>query len=62
MSAIKSRAALYVRVSSEEQVDGFSLDAQERAIADYRAALFKNPAPEDRKDIETALERLGATP
>ena len=35
---------------------------KERAIADYRAALSKNPAPEDRKDIETALERLGATP
>jgi site-specific DNA recombinase len=29
------RAALYIRVSSEDQVDGFSLDAQERAIADY---------------------------
>jgi site-specific DNA recombinase len=31
----RKRAASYVRVSSEEQLDGFSLDAQERAIADY---------------------------
>jgi site-specific DNA recombinase len=29
------RAAVYLRVSSEEQIDGFSLDAQERAIASY---------------------------
>ena len=33
-----------------------------RAIADYRAALVKNPSPSDRKDIESALERFGATP
>ena len=32
---VSKRAAFYVRVSSEEQVEGFSLDAQERAIADY---------------------------
>ena len=31
-------------------------------LADYRAALVKNPSPSDRKDIESALERLGATP
>src|SRR4051794_4576020 len=29
------RAALYVRVSSDEQVEGFSLDAQERAIETF---------------------------
>jgi site-specific DNA recombinase len=29
------RAALYVRVSSEEQVEGYSLPAQRRAIEDY---------------------------
>jgi site-specific DNA recombinase len=34
LSATK-RAAAYVRVSSEEQVDGFSLDAQDRAIESY---------------------------
>ena len=34
----------------------------ERAIADYRAALARNPKPEDARDIEDALERLGATP
>ena len=31
------RAALYVRVSSEEQVEGYSLPAQERAIGAYCA-------------------------
>jgi site-specific DNA recombinase len=31
------RAASYVRVSSEEQVEGYSLPAQERAIAAYCA-------------------------
>lgn len=31
------RAALYVRVSSEEQVEGYSLSAQERAISAYCA-------------------------
>ena len=29
------RAAIYFRVSSEEQVDGFSLDAQRRALVDF---------------------------
>jgi site-specific DNA recombinase len=29
------RAAAYIRVSSEEQIEGFSLDAQERAIETY---------------------------
>ncbi|MDP9364143.1 MAG: recombinase family protein [Chloroflexota bacterium] len=33
-----TRAALYVRVSSEEQVEGYSLDAQERAARHYAAA------------------------
>lgn len=32
------RAGLYYRVSSEEQVDGFSLDAQRRILLDYCAA------------------------
>jgi hypothetical protein len=35
---------------------------KERAIADYRAALAKNPTPEDRNDLEAALKRLGAAP
>jgi hypothetical protein len=35
---------------------------KERAIADYRAALAKNPSPEDRKDLEAALKRLGVAP
>ncbi len=29
------RAAIYARVSSEEQVDGYSLDAQMRACRKY---------------------------
>ena len=29
------RAALYARVSDEEQVEGYSLDAQRRAFRDY---------------------------
>ena len=29
------RAALYARVSDEEQVEGYSLDAQSRAFRDY---------------------------
>ncbi|HKA64401.1 MAG TPA: tetratricopeptide repeat protein, partial [Methyloceanibacter sp.] len=32
------------------------------AIADYRAALAKNPTPQDCKDLEAALRRLGAVP
>ena len=32
---VKMRAATYVRVSSEDQVDGYSLDAQRRAIAEF---------------------------
>ena len=32
------RAGLYYRVSSEEQVDGFSLDAQRRVLTEYCAA------------------------
>jgi hypothetical protein len=35
---------------------------KERAIADYRAALAKNPTPQDRKDLEAALKRLDAAP
>lgn len=31
----QTRVAIYVRVSSEEQVEGFSLDAQERALEAY---------------------------
>ena len=29
------KAALYARVSDEEQVEGYSLDAQRRAFRDY---------------------------
>ena len=29
------RAGIYFRVSSDEQVDGFSLDAQRRALTDF---------------------------
>jgi len=32
------RAGIYYRVSSDEQVDGFSLDAQKRILTDYCAA------------------------
>ena len=35
MTAQALRAALYYRVSSEEQVEGYSLDAQQRAMAAY---------------------------
>jgi tetratricopeptide (TPR) repeat protein len=35
---------------------------RDRAIADYRAALAKNPTPQDRKDLEAALKHLGASP
>jgi len=35
---------------------------QDRAIADYRAALAKNPSSEDRQDLEAALKRLDANP
>ena len=35
---IRQRAALYVRVSSKEQVEGYSLDAQRRACRDLCAA------------------------
>jgi hypothetical protein len=30
---------------------------KDRAIADYRAALGKNPSEESRKDLEAALQR-----
>jgi DNA invertase Pin-like site-specific DNA recombinase len=33
--AAEMRAALYARVSSEEQVEGYSIDAQLRACRDY---------------------------
>ena len=33
---------------------------KELAIADYRAALAKNFTPQDRKDLEAALQRLDA--
>jgi hypothetical protein len=32
------------------------------AIADYRAALAKNPSEDDRNDLEAALQRLGPGP
>ena len=32
------RAGTYYRVSSEEQVDGFSLDAQRRILSEFRQA------------------------
>ena len=34
-SAHPMRAGIYYRVSSEEQVDGFSLDAQRRILLDF---------------------------
>ena len=33
---------------------------KDRAIADYRAALAKNPSEEDREEIEEAFHLLGA--
>ena len=35
MEGISMRAAIYVRVSSEEQVDGYSLDAQRRVVSEF---------------------------
>jgi hypothetical protein len=35
---------------------------KDHAIADYRAALAKNPSEPDRKDLEAALQRLGTGP
>ncbi|HUG13972.1 MAG TPA: recombinase family protein [Thermomicrobiales bacterium] len=35
ITSVPRRAALYIRVSSEEQVDGYSLDAQQRAGRAY---------------------------
>ena len=32
---VKMRTATYVRVSSADQIDGYSLDAQHRAIAEF---------------------------
>lgn len=37
MDSAMTRAAIYVRVSSEMQLDGRSLDEQERICADYCA-------------------------
>jgi len=37
-SATDTRVALYVRVSSEEQIEGYSLDAQQRATTAYCTA------------------------
>ena len=60
MSATMRRAALYVRVSSEEQVAGYSLSAQERAaethcrhqgweiVASYRAAVADDTIDTDQ--------------
>ena len=47
------RTGIYVRVSSEEQVQGYSLDAQARLARDYCEAhgwtclLYTSPSPRD---------------
>ncbi|MGE7055524.1 recombinase family protein, partial [Paenibacillus glucanolyticus] len=35
MNHEKQLAALYIRVSTEQQIEGFSLDAQREALLDY---------------------------
>ena len=39
MSEAKPRAVIYIRVSSEKQVDGFSLSAQEKILKKYAADM-----------------------
>ena len=63
-SDVKMRAATYVRVSSEEQVDGFSLDAQRRAIAEFCQArgwdITHQYADEGKSAwVESAAKRPG---
>ncbi len=48
------RAAVYHRVSSEEQVEGYSLDAQQRATAAYCAAHGWELMPEYRDEGKSA--------
>jgi site-specific DNA recombinase len=58
------RAGIYYRVSTEEQVDGFSLDAQRRILADYCAArgwpLAGEYAEEGRSARTDRIERRPA--
>ncbi|HEU5422053.1 MAG TPA: recombinase family protein, partial [Nitrolancea sp.] len=58
------RAGIYFRVSSEEQVDGYSLDAQQRALLDYCAArewtVVEEYADEGKSARTDKLERRPA--
>ena len=61
------RAAIYLRVSDPTQVDGYSLDAQERACRDYVAArgwavvdIFRDEGISGRSDERPELQRLVA--
>ncbi|MEZ4624838.1 MAG: recombinase family protein [Thermomicrobiales bacterium] len=38
MKPSRTRAAIYIRVSSDMQVDGYSLETQEQECREYRAA------------------------
>ena len=52
-----SRAAVYHRVSSEEQVEGYSLDAQQRATRAYCAAHGWTVVEEYRDEGKSRLDR-----
>ena len=61
---VKMRAATYVRFSSEDQVDGYSLDAQYRAIAEFCQArdwdITHQYADEGKSAwVESAAKRSG---
>lgn len=64
-----SRAVVYVRVSSQDQVNGFSLDVQERVCRDYAerqgwavAAVYREEGESaktaDRRELQRALGKL----
>ncbi len=64
-----SRAIVYVRVSSQDQVSGFSLDVQERVCRDYAdrqgwgvATVYREEGESaktaDRRELQRALSRL----
>lgn len=65
-----SRAIIYVRVSSQDQVAGFSLDVQERVCRDYAerhgwdiATVYREEGESaktaDRRELQRALAKLG---
>ena len=52
------KAATYVRVSSEVQVEGFSLDAQRRVIAEFCQARGLGHHPPVRRLGQVSLGRV----